>query len=241
MPNSLKELIQQMNGESVTVVQGVVTSANPLRIALVNDAMINLPQELLIVPEYLTTRVKEIEIIDIDGHKDSNGAYINGETEDGGTSPTGGPSKSNTGVPSEDKTSLALNPDMTDQDVNTLTGGSGSTENNAADASTGEDATWTGIYYPDPNNTSVWHRHKVAVHSHTIPGHTHSIRNHRHDLRAHTHSLNDHTHSIDPHKHDLKIRMKKIKIKIDDSLKVNEVVHMLSVGKGKIYYVLGRA
>ncbi len=237
MADSIKELIQAMNGEKTTVVQGFVTSAKPLRIALVNDAMINLPSDLIIVPEYLTEREKEIEIIDIDGNKDSTSAYIDGKTENGGTSPTKGPSTSNTGASSGN--------------TGTSSGTTGAASGNTGDGgggNTGEGGSGvTGTITQNIGGTDYWHNHSldghthsVSSHSHSLNDHTHSIGDHSHSLNDHTHSLNDHTHSIDPHKHDLKIRMKKVKIKIDDSLKVNELVHLLSVGQGKIYYVLGR-
>ena len=195
MADSVKELFQKMAGEKTSVVQGIVTSANPIRISLVNDAVMDIPSGLLIVPEYLQKRRKTVTIVTMNGTTESGGS---GNTGDGG----GG---------------------------NTQSGGSGST-NSGGGGSTGYGGSGqTG----DCEIDGATHFHYLGTHNHSLDNHTHSINNH-------THGLNTHKHTMPAHTHEVKMTNKSVQIEIDDSLQVGEYVHLLSIGQGKIYYVLGR-
>ena len=230
---SMKELLQQINGEKTSVVQGIVTSASPLKVALVNDTTINIPSDLLIVPEHLTKRTKQVKIIE-----------VNGETESGGPTQT----KATT-----DDTGLAVSTDGSTT-VKTASGGTSST--NASGVGTvgsggyssdgGTDYTaydYSNFAVTDSadshQHTIPKHRH-IMNHTHAIGDHSHTIDSHDHSIRNHKHSLGNHKHDIDQHKHDIKLSNKTVQIEIDDSLMIGEYVHMLSVGQGKIYYILGR-
>lgn len=180
MSDSIKELLQKMNGNETAVVQGIVTSTNPIRISLVNDSVMDIPSSLIIVPEYLTKRTKTVKILSIDGTTENGGS---GNSGDGGGGTTNSGGAGNTGW-----------------------------------AGSGE----TGVCTIDGN------------------GHFHYLGDHQHSVSDHQHSLSAHKHSLPAHKHDIKLQNKSVQIEIDDSLKSGEYVHLLSIGKGKIYYILGR-
>lgn len=52
--SSIKGLFQEMIPESVTVVMGKVVSASPLKIQVINDDKLVLPENLLCVPRHLS-------------------------------------------------------------------------------------------------------------------------------------------------------------------------------------------
>lgn len=51
---SIKQLIQQMTGDGVEVLQGIVKSANPLKIQIVNDEKLIIGPNITYVPRHLT-------------------------------------------------------------------------------------------------------------------------------------------------------------------------------------------
>lgn len=53
-PSGVKQLIQSMIPDSASIIEGIVNSANPLSITLVNDAKIELGGDSLVVPQHLT-------------------------------------------------------------------------------------------------------------------------------------------------------------------------------------------
>ena len=195
MADSVKELIQQMAGEKTSVVQGVVSSVNPIRITLVNDSVMDIPSNLLIVPEYLTKRTKTVTIVSMTGSTENGGS---GNTGDGGSG-------------------------------NTQSGGGGNTNSGGGG--------YTG--YGGDGQTGVC-TIGGADHFHYLGSHNHSIDSHTHGIDSHTHGLNNHKHSLPEHKHNISLTNTSVQIQIDDSLSVGEYVHLLSIGQGKIYYVLGR-
>lgn len=211
---SMKELLQQINGEKTSVVQGIVTSANPLKIALVNDTTINIPSDLLIVPEHLTKRTKQIKIVEVNGETESGGSGNTGNGG-GGSTQSGGSGNTQSGGAGS-----------------TGSGGGGNTQSGGAGSTQRIDQEINGINY--------WHSHGLDGHTHGLNDHSHSLDGHTHGLNSHTHGLDAHNHTIPSHKHDIKLSNKTVKIEIDDSLTIGEYVHMLSIGQGKIYYILGR-
>lgn len=59
---SLKQLFQGMTPSGVEVVQGIVTSASPLKIQVVNNEKLILSANILIVPKHLTNYTATIDI-----------------------------------------------------------------------------------------------------------------------------------------------------------------------------------
>ena len=57
---SLKQMLQGMTGGEVTVIQGRVVSASPLRVQAVNDEKLTVFQNSLFVPRHLTDHPAEI-------------------------------------------------------------------------------------------------------------------------------------------------------------------------------------
>ena len=210
MSESVKELIQKMAGEKTSVVQGIVASENPLQITLINDVAMTIPSSLLIVPEYLSKREKKVKIKTCDFNTESGGTV---ETKSGGTGSTNSAGGGNT---------------VNGGSGTTGEGGSGDTQH-LAEIKTGE-CTIDGVS----------HFHYVPEHWHGLNSHSHTIPDHNHAVNPHTHTIDQHKHEIDKHGHFVKIKDTDATIEIDDSLKEGELVHLLSVGKGKIYYVLGR-
>lgn len=51
---SIKQLIQQMTGDGVEVLQGIVKSASPLKIQIVNDEKLVIGPNITYVPRHLT-------------------------------------------------------------------------------------------------------------------------------------------------------------------------------------------
>lgn len=60
---SLKQLIQSLMPDSPGVVEGTVTNASPLEITLTNDDKMTLSANSLTVPEHLTDREIEVDIM----------------------------------------------------------------------------------------------------------------------------------------------------------------------------------
>lgn len=60
---SLKQIIQSMSPDGAEVVEGTVTNASPLEITLTNDTKMILSANSLIVPEHLTDREIEADIM----------------------------------------------------------------------------------------------------------------------------------------------------------------------------------
>ncbi len=87
---SLKGLIQGMTGGEVTLVQGTVIQASPVKIQLTNDDMITLTEGTnLYIPEHLRDHTVEIDAItaDMSGGTAEAGAHthsVSGNTENGG-------------------------------------------------------------------------------------------------------------------------------------------------------------
>lgn len=63
---SLKQLIQSLMPDGPGVVEGTVTNASPLEITLTNDDKMTLSANSLIVPEHLTDREIEADVM-VDG------------------------------------------------------------------------------------------------------------------------------------------------------------------------------
>ena len=184
---SIKQIFQKMAGEKTAIVQGIVTSENPISISLVNDNLMSIPSSLLVVPEHLTNRRINVKV---------TMSNISGDTENGGSGDTG----ENSGA--------------------TKSGGGGTTGEGGAGAT----ATTTQTIAGD----SYWHSHSLEAHTHSIPDHTHDLNGHTHALEAHKHSF-----SFGMTSHDAVIEY-------DNSLKTGDYVHLLSIGDGKIYYVIDR-
>lgn len=184
---SVKQLLQKMMGEKTTIVQGIVTSENPLIISLVNDTLMNIPSSLLIVSEHLTSRRINVKV---------TMSNISGRTENGGSGNTG----ENSGTTKND--------------------GGGTTGEGGAGATETTTQTIAGGQY--------WHSHSLEAHTHSIPNHSHELNSHKHTIEPH-----DHSFTFGMTSHDAVIEY-------DNSLKTGDYVHMLSIGDGKIYYVIDR-
>lgn len=184
---SIKQMFQKMAGEKTAIVQGVVTSENPLIISLVNDNLMNIPSSLLVVPEHLTNRRINVKV---------TMSNVSGKTDKGGSGNTG----ENTGT--------------------TKAGGSGTT---------GEGGNCL------TDTISLTMGGDTSTHNHAVPAHTHNIPDHSHELNAHKHTLETHDHSFT-----FGITSHDAVIEYDNSLKTGDYVHLLSIGDGKIYYVIDR-
>ncbi len=74
---SLKQLIQGMTGDGVEVLQGIVKSASPLKIQIVNDEKLTVGPNITYVPRHLTDYMTTCTLA-----KGGKG-YVNGSTSDG--------------------------------------------------------------------------------------------------------------------------------------------------------------
>lgn len=78
---SLKQLIQGMTGDGVEVLQGIVKSASPLKIQIVNDEKLTIGPNITYVPRHLTDYKADITGPNIQSY------YYTGSGTDGGTAP----------------------------------------------------------------------------------------------------------------------------------------------------------
>ena len=70
---SLKQLIQGMNTNDVSLLQGVVISKSPIRVQIIGDEKLILGVNSLYIPEHLTDREIEIEIEEWETENKSGG------------------------------------------------------------------------------------------------------------------------------------------------------------------------
>ncbi len=78
---SLKELFQGMAGDGVEVLQGIVKSASPLKIQIVNDEKLTIGLNITYVPMHLTDYKTEISGPNIQSY------YYTGSSTESGTAP----------------------------------------------------------------------------------------------------------------------------------------------------------
>ena len=74
---SIKQLIQQMTGDGVEVLQGIVKSASPLKIQIVNDDKLTIGPNITYVPRHLTNYTTTCSLA-----KGAKGS-VNGPANDG--------------------------------------------------------------------------------------------------------------------------------------------------------------
>lgn len=74
---SLKQLFQGMAGDGVEVLQGIVKSASPLKIQIVNDDKLTIGPNITYIPRHLTDYTTTCTLA-----KGDKG-YVNGPTSDG--------------------------------------------------------------------------------------------------------------------------------------------------------------
>lgn len=61
---SIKQLLQQMNeNNTVTVLQGVVKSENPIKIQMINDEKLIIGENITYIPRHLTDYKTKIDIV----------------------------------------------------------------------------------------------------------------------------------------------------------------------------------
>lgn len=82
---SLKELFQGMAGDGVEVLQGIVKSASPLKIQIVNDDKLTIGPNITYVPRHLTDYKTEISGPNIQNY------YYTGNSTESGTAPVSPP------------------------------------------------------------------------------------------------------------------------------------------------------
>lgn len=82
---SIKQLIQQMTGDGVEVLQGIVKSASPLKIQIVNDEKLVIGPNITYVPRHLTDYKTEISGPNIQNY------YYTGNSTESGTAPVSPP------------------------------------------------------------------------------------------------------------------------------------------------------
>lgn len=73
---SIKQLIQEMAGKDVEVIQGIVQSASPLTIQIVNDEKLLIGESMTYLPKHLTNYTTTCTISKENGN-------VNGSTSDG--------------------------------------------------------------------------------------------------------------------------------------------------------------
>ena len=78
---SLKQLFQGMAGDGVEVLQGIVKSASPLKIQIVNDDKLTIGPNITYVPRHLTDYKTEISGPNIQNY------YYTGNSTESGTAP----------------------------------------------------------------------------------------------------------------------------------------------------------
>lgn len=175
MSESIKTLIQKINTNDFKLVQGIVISDSPMRIKLVNDNAMVVPEQLLIIPKHLSKYTQNI-VITMSG--------IAGFTE------------TSNSVDTDDSEILITSED-----------GGGATREITIDLVDGV------------TNT---HSHGLDTHSHTVETHKHTVKGHKHDIK------------------NLSISKKTATIEVDNSLKVNDYVHLISINRGRYFYVLDK-
>lgn len=82
---SLKQLFQGMAGDGVEVLQGIVKSASPLKIQIVNDDKLTIGPNITYVPRHLTDYKTEISGPNIQNY------YYTGNSTESGTAPVSPP------------------------------------------------------------------------------------------------------------------------------------------------------
>nr|UWI04099.1 MAG: Protein of unknown function (DUF2577) [Bacteriophage sp.] len=82
---SIKQLIQQMTGDGVEVLQGIVKSASPLKIQIVNDEKLVIGPNITYIPRHLTDYKTEISGPNIQNY------YYTGNGTESGTAPVSPP------------------------------------------------------------------------------------------------------------------------------------------------------
>ena len=82
---SLKQLFQGMAGDGVEVLQGIVKSASPLKIQIVNDDKLTIVPNITYIPRHLTDYKTEISGPNIQNY------YYTGSSTESGTAPVSPP------------------------------------------------------------------------------------------------------------------------------------------------------
>ena len=82
---SLKQLFQGMAGDGVEVLQGIVKSASPLKIQIVNDDKLTIGPNITYIPRHLTDYKTEISGPNIQNY------YYTGSSTESGTAPASPP------------------------------------------------------------------------------------------------------------------------------------------------------
>ena len=82
---SLKQLFQGMAGDGVEVLQGIVKSASPLKIQIVNDDKLTIGPNITYIPRHLTDYKTEISGPNIQNY------YYTGSSTESGTTPVSPP------------------------------------------------------------------------------------------------------------------------------------------------------
>lgn len=82
---SLKQLFQGMAGDGVEVLQGIVKSASPLKIQIVNDDKLTIGPNITYIPRHLTDYKTEISGPNIQNY------YYTGSSMESGTAPVSPP------------------------------------------------------------------------------------------------------------------------------------------------------
>jgi|InofroStandDraft_1065614.scaffolds.fasta_scaffold28734_3 hypothetical protein len=82
---SLKQLFQGMAGDGVEVLQGIVKSASPLKIQIVNDDKLTIGPNITYIPRHLTDYKTEISGPNIQNY------YYTGSSTESGTAPVSPP------------------------------------------------------------------------------------------------------------------------------------------------------
>lgn len=78
---SLKQLFQGMAGDGVEILQGIVKSASPLKIQIVNDDKLIIGPNITYIPRHLTDYRTEISGLNIQNY------YYTGSSTESGTAP----------------------------------------------------------------------------------------------------------------------------------------------------------
>lgn len=82
---SLKGLLQGMTGDGVQVLQGIVKSASPIKIQIVNDDKLTIGPNITYVPRHLTDYKTDISGPNIQSY------YYTGNSTESGTAPVSPP------------------------------------------------------------------------------------------------------------------------------------------------------
>ncbi len=256
-PTSIKGVFQDLVPKAEGIIRGIVISVSPLSIQIVNDEKRILNESQLIVPQNLTDFTVKMDIILSDGTLKSktkvDGDHTHdykGQTEDNGKhkheydGETKNSGKHGHSFNGNTEKSGSHGHDISGS-IDSCPSHTHSLEIMGSDGvavSTGE--TGLGGEHGHNFNASV---SNSGEHGHSFQGNTQENGEHFHKYDGETAENGEHNHDYKgttdgkTHSHELEtFDLYGAKVKVYNSLKVDEIVYLLPYNESKKYYVLDR-